>query len=266
MRLSIVFISAVALFAAPVSAETLTNDTVLALIGAGLDDEVVIAKIKTSPSKFELSTDQVLALKQKGVSARVLAAMISSTASTGQSIMSVDSPDPTVPHPSGIYLGGTTKMTRIESTTTKQARTSGMLGSLLTSGLSGLRVKAALTGAHAATSTTERSPAFYFYFEAAAQGLGVSGGAVTSPSEFSLISLESKSDKREAVIGSIGLGGSKSGIRDKDQYDFAVNQISPGVYKVVPSEPLKPGEYGFVARGAGASESSFIRVFDFSVK
>jgi hypothetical protein len=249
----------------PANAETLDNDKVLTLLSAGLGDEVVIAKIKTSPSNFDLSTDQVIALKQKGVSGAVIAAMISASAAPSQTAMSVDSPDPLVPHPSGIYLAGAEKMTRIESTTTRQARTSGMLGSMLTGGLSGMRVKAAINGPTAQTTTSEKTPLFYFYFDQAAQGLGAAGGAITSPNEFSLIRFEKKSDKREAVIGSVGFGGAKSGLRDKDQIAFQADQIAPGVYKVTLGEPLKAGEYGFVSGAVGAGANATFRVFDFKV-
>lgn len=259
-------LAALALIASTsVSAETLTNDTVLALLEAGLGDEVVIAKIKASPSNFELSTETVIALKQRGVSGPVLAAMISASAVPSPTAMSLDSPDPMVPHPSGIYLAGVEKMTRIESTTTRQARTSGMLGAALTGGLSGMRIKAAVNGPTADIQTRESRPVFYFYFDLAEQGLGASGGAVTSPQEFSLIRFEAKKDKREAVVGSVGLGGTKAGLRDKDQQEFEVTQMKPGVYKVVPVSPLKAGEYGFVSGGVGSGANATFRVFDFTI-
>jgi hypothetical protein len=265
MKASGLFAVAVVLLSVPVAAETLNNDSVLTLLSAGLGDEVVIAKIKTSPSRFELTTAHVIALKDKGISGPVLAAMISASATPIQMAMSVDSPDPMVPHPSGIYLAGLTKMTRIESTTTRQARTSGMFGYMLTSGLSGMRVKAAVNGPRAALSTAEQIPVFYFYFDQAAQGLGAAGGAVTSPNEFSLTRFEAKADKREAVVGSVGLGGAKSGLRDKDQHDFTARQIAPGVYKIVPNLPLKAGEYGFISGAVGAGANATFRVFDFAV-
>ncbi|MBK6708052.1 MAG: hypothetical protein IPG54_11470 [Sphingomonadales bacterium] len=253
------------LMASAAFAETLNNDSVLALLDAGLGDEVVIAKIKSSPSSFDLSTDTIIALKQRGVSGPVLAAMISASAVPASTAMSIDSPDPLVPHPSGIYLGGIEKMTRIESTTTRQARTSGMLGAALTGGLSGMRIKAAINGPTANVRTNENRPVFYFYFDQAEQGLGAAGGAITSPQEFSLISFEPKKDKREAVVGSVGLGGTKAGLRDKDQRDFEVTQIKPGVYKVIPTETLIPGEYGFISGGVGAGANATFRVFDFGV-
>lgn len=265
MKSGVLLAVAAACLSVPAVAETLNNDSVLALLAAGLGDEVVIAKIKTSPSSFELTTDQVIALKQKGISGPVLAAMISASAAPTAVAMSVDSPDPMVPHPSGIYLAGPTKMTRIESTTTRQARTSGMFGYMLTSGLSGMRVKAAVNGPRAQLSTSEPRPVFYFYFDQAAQGLGAAGGAVTSPNEFSLTRFETKADKREAVVGSVSLGGAKSGLRDKDQRGFTANQIAPGVYKIVPNDPLTPGEYGFISGIVGAGANATFRVFDFTV-
>lgn len=261
------FVAILAAFTAvPASAETLNNDSVLTLIAAGLGDEVVIAKISTSPASYDLSTSSVISLKQKGVSGPVLAAMITASSAKTAVAMSADSPDPMVPHPSGIYLAGPTKMTRIESTTTRQARTSGMLGSMLTGGLSGMKVKAAINGVTAQLRTAERAPVFYFYFDQAAQGLGASGGAVTSPNEFSLIRFEPKKDKREAVVGSVGLGGAKSGLRDKDQRDFEATQIAPGVYKVVTLGSLASGEYGFISGGVGSGANATFRVFDFAVQ
>lgn len=251
--------------ATPAAAETLNNDAVLALLDAGLGDEVVIAKIKSSPSSFDLSTDTIIAMKKRGVSGPVIAAMISASAVPATTAMSIDSPDPMVPHPSGIYLAGAEKMTRIESTTTRQARTSGMLGAALTGGLTGMRIKAAVNGPTASVRTSESRPVFYFYFDQAEQGLGAAGGAITSPQEFSLILFEAKKDKREAVVGSVGLGGTKAGLRDKDQQDFEVSQIKPGVYKVVPSQSLKPGEYAFISGGVGAGANATFRVFDFTI-
>lgn len=266
MRYRTALIAISIVISSPVAAETLNNDSVLTLLNAGLGDEVVIAKINSSPSNFELSTDTVIALKQRGVSGSVLAAMIGASAIAAQPAMSLDSPDPMVPHPSGIYLSGAERMTRIESTTTSQARTSGMLGAVLTSGLSGMRIKAGVNGPKASISTRENRPVFYFYFDQAAQGLGAAGGAVTSPQEFSLIRFEAQKGKREAVIGSAGLGGTKFGLRDKDQNTFEVAQVKPGVYKIVPTMPLSPGEYGFISGGVGAGANATFRVFDFTVE
>src|SRR3546814_3396074 len=87
-------------------AETLDNDSVVALVSAGLGDEVVIAKIKSSPARYRLSTEDLIALKKNGVFGPVIAAMIeagSQGITSPKAAMSADLPDPLVPHPYGIY-------------------------------------------------------------------------------------------------------------------------------------------------------------------
>ena len=54
----------------------LTNEDVLKLVTAAIGDDVILAKIKSSPSQFQLDTDSIVALKKAGASDRVIAAMI----------------------------------------------------------------------------------------------------------------------------------------------------------------------------------------------
>src|SRR5688572_20743296 len=57
--------------------EVLTNDSVVQMVKAGLPEAIVIAKIKGTPSKFDLKTDSLVNLKKAGVSDKVLEAMVS---------------------------------------------------------------------------------------------------------------------------------------------------------------------------------------------
>ena len=78
-------------------AETLTNETVVTLVSAGLGDEAVIAKIKASAARYDLSTDSLIALKKSGVSSAIIAAMIEADSQgmvSPKAMMSADSPDP----------------------------------------------------------------------------------------------------------------------------------------------------------------------------
>ena len=56
--------------------EVLTEDSVIKLVAAGLDEEVVIAKIKSSQAKFTLDTDSLIRLKNAKVSGAVVRAML----------------------------------------------------------------------------------------------------------------------------------------------------------------------------------------------
>lgn len=56
-------------------ANVLQNQDVLKMVKAGLDDSIIVAKIKSSQCQFDTTPDALIALKQSGVSSAVLKAM-----------------------------------------------------------------------------------------------------------------------------------------------------------------------------------------------
>ena len=283
------FLAGIALLAAcassAVQAETLTNDMVVSLVQAGLGDDAVIAKVKASAGHYALSTDDLIALKKRGVSGPVIAAMIESGAQgavSSKAVFSADSPDPMVPHPSGVYMATDARMVRIDPTTSNQSKTGGILGYAFTGGIASLSIKAVIPNITARVRTGRARPTFYFYFDEATRGLSQAGGAslwlsgpasaITSPNEFSLIRFDVKKDRRETRVGSMNLAGAKAGVMDKDRIPFDYDQVTPGVFKVTPSSDLPTGEYGFlysVSAGAGpgmwGNGTGSARIFDFAV-
>lgn len=253
----------------------------MALSKAGLPDEAIIAKIRTSKTSFDLSTDGLIALKSAGVSGPVMAAMIAPTAAPAQEL-SIDSPDPNVPHYPGLYLleraAGDGKMTRIDPTMTTQARTSNVLGYALTMGIASASVKASIAGESAKIQTSNRRPVFYAYFEEsvprALQGSNAStwasgvGTTTSSPAEVTLVRFAEGDDRRDAKVGRINIAGSKSGVMEKDQIPFDSEMLRPGVYRITPRSDLAPGEYGFIQAlaGGGTQGAMTARVFDFGIE
>jgi hypothetical protein len=57
----------------------LQNEGVIKMAKAGLDDSIIIAKIKASRSQFDTAPDTLIVLKQSGISAAVLRAMTEAT-------------------------------------------------------------------------------------------------------------------------------------------------------------------------------------------
>ena len=270
-------------FATSASAETLNNGAVVALTQAGLGDEAIIAKIKTSTASYDLSTDQIIALKKQGVSGPVIAAMLeASSPAPVATAYSMDAADPALPHPPGVYLlvdGPAPRMKRIDATVSNQAKTGGFLGYALTSGIASMSIKAAIPGESARTDTTNGQPIFFFFFDAsnpdsARQTVTWSSGSnasVSSPNEFTLVKLNQKKGRREARVGSMNIGGAKTGVMDKDQIPFDYEMVRPGVFKATPRARLEPGEYGFmyaITGGGGGFTGGAMtaRIFDFSVR
>ncbi|MGH9845424.1 MAG: hypothetical protein ACREEM_42470 [Blastocatellia bacterium] len=64
----------------------MTNNDVIRLVKAGLSDEIVITRIKQSQTRFDLSTEALLKLKEAGVSNRVIEAMTNPSSTTTPSV------------------------------------------------------------------------------------------------------------------------------------------------------------------------------------
>ena len=60
-------------------AAVLTNGDILKLTAAGLPDSIILAKIKESTCRFDVSTDALVALKQAGVRDPIIEAMMTIT-------------------------------------------------------------------------------------------------------------------------------------------------------------------------------------------
>ena len=264
-----------------VAQESLTNDAVLKLLEAGLPAEAVVAKIKASRGVFDVSTDKLIELKNKGVPGSVLAAMLE-PANEGPTSLSTDSFDPNVPHYPGVYMVGAEdkRMYRMIATASNQAKTGGLFGYALTMGIASMSVKATIPGASAKVRTTNRQPVFYLFFdESVPRNLAVgsasvwmtgAGSVTSSPAELSLVRFMEKKEAREARVGSVNIGGAKQGVMDKDRITFEAEQLKPGVFKVTPSQPLMPGEYGFIQALTGGNVSGgggalTARVYDFGI-
>ena len=63
--------------------EVLTNESVMAMKKAGLSDSLILAKIRTSPTKFDVSTKGLIALKGAGLSDQIIEAMVSHPGTPG---------------------------------------------------------------------------------------------------------------------------------------------------------------------------------------
>lgn len=257
--------------------EWLDNAAVIALTKAGLGPEALVAKVNTTRGTYDTSANALIALKNAGVADNVIAAMLTAANKPTVSGRMADnsSPDPMVSHSPGLYMligGDNARMVRIDPTTANQTKTSNLWGYAFSYGLSSLKLKTVIPNAYARVKSASARPTFYFFFNAANLAAEISGFgsafsfAATSPNEFSLVRFEQKRDRREAIIGSVSLGGAKTGVADKARVAFDYSELAPGVFKVAPAVDLAPGQYGFVySMGGATGASGLTRIFDFTV-
>jgi hypothetical protein len=260
----------------------LTNADVIELVGLGLSDDVIIDKIHSAENTgFDTSVDGLKTLKANKVSDAVIRAIInphpgaaSGTATPAVPAVKADPNDPSSVHDPGIYMYVKGKngleLDMLEPTVYSQGKSGGVFKSAMTYGIAKVKWKAVVRGAHANLRTGDSGVAFYFYFEESNAGLShASFGGTTTPNEFTLLKFDEKEDTRETVVSKANAFGASSGTDDKANVSFTFAKLRPGVYKVVPNAPLRPGEYCFLSSSGigtfGAGSAGATRLFDFGV-
>jgi hypothetical protein len=221
-----------ALFASLVVAQqTLTNDSVLKLVKAGMGDEVIINTINTQPSNFSLDTDNLIALKTGGASEKVIAAMLlKNTGSAPALAASPTSPAGPV-NEIGVYYKKAGAWLDMEPEVVS-FKTGGVLKSIATEGIVKGDINGHIKGAQSKTQATTPVEMLIYVPE---------GIAAT---EYQLLRLHEQSNSREfrTVTGGVF---HRSGGASRDAIEFEAKKIAPRTYLLTLSN-LKTGEYGLL--------------------
>jgi hypothetical protein len=254
----------------------ITNKDVVDMTAAGLSDDIIITKIRGAAAggtlQFDTSVDALKELKAAKVSDEVIKVMINPTPPAAPVVVAATTPmtnDPNLPPPEvGVYWKNANSFVRIEGQAISQTKVGGKAGSMFTYGMRNEHWDAYLNGPQSKNVIQDRLPVFYIY---------VPDGA--SSSDFVLISLEKKGDRREFQIGSFGgLTGGKSGVKRDKEVAFSAEHAGIRTYKIMLNAAMHPGEYAFFmgtgqqanmaggsmggARSGGAATG---RVYDFRI-
>jgi hypothetical protein len=246
-------------------AETFDNNSIIALVQAGVGDGVLISKISGLPCSYDVSTDQIIKLKGAGVSNDVITEMVGRCTGSSRAQGADDSSsNPNVKRASGIYIqqnkDGKDVIHVIRPTKISGLSTRGN-GSILFPYIAEL----SLPQESAQTVSPGSRPTFYFYFEPTDSKVGDFGSSTTaaaqSPSEFSLIRFKVKSGQRQMMIGKVMPFKSVAGIDPKNTIQFSMDEIGDSIFKVFPKAALASGQYAFALRAG----SDAYRIYDFEV-
>lgn len=231
--------------------EVLTNDAVMTMVKAGLSESVVLEKIRSSPTKFDVKTEALVALKQAGVSDRVIEAMVSQGSSPAGAPPVVLSPGAMgVPIPTRdreviYHLPGEKHVELQPQIVEVQTNTAWFT----------YKSEVVLAGRRASYRVSDRQPVFYSSY---------------GPTEALLGRLKSGDDHddRNLKMGSgafMPFGGTmRQGVRAEHRIEVTAEKDSRGMYRISPRTPLMPGEYGFAVLGGHVTQSAG-RIFDFGV-
>jgi hypothetical protein len=254
--LVLVLVAAVSLSlpgATSLAQEVLTNDSVIQMVKAGLPEAVVVAKIKSTATKFDLKTDSLVSLKKAGVSDKVLEAMVAAGSGAGSSTAAAPTPAPPAPAlAAGALKNQDVIYQLIGDKYVEMFATSANLETNMAFFQS--KSEVVLEGRKAQYRIKEKQPVFLSTY---------------SSTDAPLVKLKpgDSNNDRNLKIGSgafMPFGGTqKMGVRNEDKIAISIERDARGFYKVTPAAPLPPGEYGFIlATGFGAGSG---KVYDFGV-
>lgn len=220
---------------------TNTNDSVIKMVKAGMSDSIVISSINSQPGHFSLSANDLIALKQAGVSDAVMAAMIAkNTPATEPSVATNLNPDG-YPTDIGVYYKLKGVYTNLEAEVVN-TKTGGFLKSLATDGIVKGDINGHIKGEHSPTAMT--TPLDFW--------IVIRDG--DAPAEYQLLHLHAKSKYREFRSVTGGVFHASTGA-SRDLVQFNSTKVAPLTYKITVPADLSPGEYGFLPPGAFASRN-----------
>ena len=218
----------------------LTNDDVTRMFGAGLTETTIIQVIQKGPSNFDLSPDALIKLKQQGVTAKIIEAMVASRTTPNSS-----TPTQTVINSKGVFAQNGTEWKRIEEVSSIEVRNVGNISSAVTMGIKEVRIICVFRGEKAELQLDDPTPVFRI------AGIGASARDVY------IVAMRLNPDRRDLEMGRSGLIKKLSyGFRKRDVRNVMVKRIGDDLLEVTPKENLEPGEYIMVLGGVAVPLTS----------
>ena len=218
--------------------QPLTNESIQKMAKAGLGDDVIVSMIQSQPGHYDLTPDTLVALKNGGLSDKVLAAMAGKNAAPPADKTTDEYEDLEI----GVYHKVKDVWTLI-ATEPVNWKSGGVLKSIASQGI----VKGDINGhLQGPTSATKMNTPLEFLIKAP-DGI--------EATDFQLVRLHVKSDAREFRTMTGGVIHSSGG-SNRDAVPFEQKRIAKRTYKITLPDTAPPGEYAFLAPGLTGSSAS----------
>jgi len=213
----------------------LTNDSVVKMVKAQLGEDLIVTTIRSQLCIFQLGADDLIALKQAGVSDKVIAAMVekSNLDTTAGAVAQPVAGAPAAPPVSevGVYYQKAGEWADLPPEVVN-FKTGGVLKSIGTIGVVKGDINGHLNGGHSHTALKSPVELLVYVQE---------GVAIT---EYQLLRLREEKDSREfrTVTGGVM---HVSGGATRDLVPFESKKTAPRTYQIVLPN-LGEGEYGLL--------------------
>jgi hypothetical protein len=227
-----------------VAQEVLDNKSIVKLVQSGLSDDLIVQMIKSQPGRYTISTDEIVTLKNAGVSEKVLGAMIARNSSpgapTGQNEASTGSAgDDMAVTEMGVYYKKDSAWTELLPEVVNW-KTGGTWKHISTAGIVKKDINGNIPGPHSRNSVM--GPLEFLIY--APEGVNYT--------EYQLLRLRAKENYREFRTVTGGVFNQSSGAL-RDMVPFEAKKVASRKFSVLLPNNLGAGEYGFIYMGATGS-------------
>ena len=238
------------------SQATLTNDAIIKMTKGGLSEDLILSSIHSQPGKYSTSADDLIALKNAGVSDKVIAAMLSGGGPAPAAAAPAAAPAAAgggLVSEIGVYYKKNDQWTDLNPEVVN-FQTGGVLKGIATAGIVKHDVNGHVNGAKSPNRLT--TPIDLLVYTA-------DGVAIT---EYQLLKLRDSKDYREFRTMTGGVVH-QSGGATRDLVPFESKKIAPRTYEII-LPTLGAGEYGLLPPASGDATGSTGRVgkiYSFSI-
>lgn len=222
----------------------LNNDAVIKMAKAGLSDNLIVEAITTQPGSFSTSATDLIALKQAGISDRVLATMLGkSTGGTTAASTAATSTLPPGVDEIGVYYKNHAGTWTAFAPEIVNFKSGGFMKSLATDGIIKPDRNGHLPGKASATALVKPVEILIY----------VPDG--TAPEEYQLLKMRVNSNNREFRSMTGGVFHSSTG-GQRDNVPFTPVKIAPRLYTFTLDSSFGNAEYGILPPGTQSTANA----------
>jgi hypothetical protein len=217
--------------------KVLTNDSILRMVKAGLGDDLILQTIAAQPGKYATDSDSMIALKDAGVSDRIITAMVNRSRRqiTGEQAAAVVVPE--VNEIGAYYKDRHGNWIPIEPEIV-HIKSGGWIKSTVTNGIIKQDHNGRVNGRESKLQLQRPIQILLYLPE------GVSAG------EYELLKFRLSSSYREFRTLTGGVFHSTGGA-ERDEVPFKPERTAPRTYQFTLDEKVDGGEYGILPPGTG---------------
>lgn len=235
----------------------LTNDAIVKMSRAGLEDGIILQTVRSQPGEYKTGPDDLVALKDAGVSQAVISAMLGKNSGLDThpvtpvevTPLSVNSDDP------GVYFKNAQGQWELVGPELVKYRDGGALKNILTHDIVKKDENGVVTG-----------PKSHLKISPGTEMMILAPSMQVDAVEYVILRFHEKSDRREFRVKTGNVFHSETNA-DRDTVDLPIHKVSSRLFGFTVPRDLQKGEYGVLAPGsAGAPGIAHAgKIYTFSI-